>query len=290
MEPNFVLDPELLDNGADFASPFFAGLRERRSTRPLKLDGRSKDYLFPTLYADVGCAQAIFPCSFDAARDLLREALGPEALPLRLIGGKSLVALSCYEYRRVRGLRPYNEIAVALPVRLDGRSGPPLLGAFLPGPESGYHILSMPVTSEENRMRGAHFWNLPKITRRIDIEVDDGICSVASYDGDGTTLDISLAVPLSGKERRISSRSFLATRMEAGLARSPTAFDGRFSVNLHPGALLGKGGKPVLVLGRGAASDALRRLGAASAPLQTRYATSMESWFDLPEGEAVNED
>ena len=98
------------------------------------------------------------------------------------------------------GLRPYNEIAIAIPLRLDGRSGPALLGAFAAGPDSGYYIACMPVTSDENRMRGHHFWNLPKISRRIDVAVAEGLCRFDSY-GEKGELDISLSVPISGRRK-----------------------------------------------------------------------------------------
>jgi len=286
MKPNFDIPTELLDNGSEFSDPFFASLELRRAKNPMLVDGRPKDYLFPTLYANVRCAQGIFHCSFEAARALLYEQLGAKAIPPRMLGGRSIVAISCYEYRSVRGVRPYNEIAVAVPVRLDGKSGTPVLGAFAGGPDAGYFIASMPVTSEENRLRGAHFWNLPKITRRIEYVESAKAIRFESYAEDGTTIDISLEVPTAGKPTHLDVKSFLATMKDGSLRRNPTAFAGDFAVNLHAGRLLGlAGGTTALVLGRGEASDILRRLKVETRPLQTRSTASMNSYFDLPLGE-----
>lgn len=284
MEPTFDIPAEVLDNRGEFAAAFFSGVKLRRARRPLEVAGRPKDYLFPALYADVRCAQGIFHCSFEAARDLLAEALGPEVLPPRMLGGRSIVAVSCYEYRKVLGVRPYNEIAIAIPLRLDGKSGPLLLGAFASGPDSGYYIASMPVTSDENRQRGHHFWNLPKVTRRIDVLEHEGLCRFDSYGADGR-IDISLSVPTAGKAKAMSVSSFLATRMDGKVVRNPTAFAGDFAVRVDAATVFGaRGGSQALTLGEGEASAVLRRLKAETRALQTRYAISMNSYFDLPLG------
>ncbi len=283
MEPTFDIPSALIDNGAEFVAPLFQGLSLSAARHPLAIDGKARDYLFPTLYADVRCAVGIFHCSFARAKDFLRERLGEDAQPPRMLGGRSIVAISCYEYRKVRGVRPYNEIAIAIPVRMDGKKGIPVLGAFSASPDSGYHIASMPVTSEENRLRGHHFWNLPKITRRIDILEGQGKCRFESFDEDGTTLDIALDVATSGKPRQFSVRSFLATKKDGVAQRNPTAFEGEFQVMVNVGTLWGaRRGSPALGLGKGEASGLLRRIGAETVPLQTRYASSMNSWFDLP--------
>jgi hypothetical protein len=284
MEACFDIPDSLVDNGAEFASPLFADRALRPAKDPLVVDGKARGYLFPTLYADVRCAVAILHCRRDAVRALVQESLGPGAEPPRLLGGRTVIAISCYEYRRVRGVRPYNEIAVAVPVNLAGKPGLPVLGAFAAGPDSGYWIAAMPVTSEENRRRGHHFWNLPKTTRGIDIAEADGNCRFTSRDEDGGP-DISLEVPMRGKTRRLSVRSFLAVRKDGTVQRCPTAFEGNFEIGLDAATLLGVSRRPpALTLGRGAVSDLLRSLGTETTPLQTRYAASMDSYFDLPAG------
>jgi hypothetical protein len=286
MYPTSDIPPGLLDNAAAFGDAFFSGLVLRGAPTPLVVNGREKPYLFPTLYADVRCAVAIFHCSRAAAKAYASERLGTEVEPPIMLGGRAIVAVSCYEYRSVSGVRPYNEIAVAIPLRLGSRAGLPVLGAFAQAADSGYLIAAMPVTSEENRLRGEHFWNLPKRARRIDIEEDEESCAFLSYAADGSTLDMSLRVPKSGKPKRFDVRSAIFTRKDGKLLRSPTAFAGDFSVRLNAATLLSprRSASPCLVLGSGEASEALRAIGAEEVPLQTRYARAMNSLFDLPSG------
>jgi hypothetical protein len=284
MLPTYDIPPELLENAEAFGDSFFSALSLREAPEPLIVEGRAKRYLFPTLYADVRCAVGIFHCSRAAAKDYVGERLGRAVEPPIMLGGRTIVAVSCYEYRSVRGVRPYNEIAVAIPLRLGPSAGLPVLGAFAQAPGSGYFIAAMPVTSEENRLRGEYFWNLPKRTRRIDIEEDESSCSFASYAADGSTLDMTLRVPKEGKAKRFEVGSALFTRKGDELLRSPTAFAGDFAVTLNAATLMGPraSAAPCLLLGTGEASDALRAIGVEAVPLQTRYARSMNSMFDLP--------
>ncbi len=284
MEPNFDIPDRLTDNDDAFTAPLFTGLGGLRAKDPLVLNGKARDYRFPTLYADVRCAVGIFHCRREAARALVQEALGSAAEPPRMLGGRSIVAISCYEYRNVRGVRPYNEIAVAVPANLAGKPGFPVLGAFASGPDAGYYIAAMPVTSEENRLRGHHFWNLPKITRGIDIDEGSGFCRFTSRDEDGS-LDFSLQVPTRGKAKLFSVRSFLAVNKDGQVLRCPTAFEGNFQVRADAATLFGGSREaPALTLGKGAVSEVLRSLGTELTPLQTRYAATMNSYFDLPSG------
>ena len=168
---------------------------------------------------------------------------------------------------------------------MEGKAGFPVLGAFSSGPASGYYIASMPVTSEENRLRGHHFWNLPKITRRIDIVEGEGFCRFESFN-DKEALDLSLQVPTAGKAKHLKVNSFLTTKKDGKLLRNPTAFEGDFQVQVQAATLFGAGAAKAaaLQLGKGEASDILRRLAVELVPLQTRYATSIDSYFDLPHG------
>src|SRR5262249_41250897 len=97
MKPTHEFAPELLDNTAVFRDPFFHRFRLRHAPRPLALSETvHKDYLFPTLYADVRCAIGIFHCDYQRAREILPH---PAMKPVRMTRGRSLVAFSCYEYR-----------------------------------------------------------------------------------------------------------------------------------------------------------------------------------------------
>ena len=101
--------------------------------------------------------------------------LHPAVKPVRMTRGRSLVAFSCYEYRNVLGVAPYNEIAMTIPVLVDPGISVPVLPMIWDGFENfGYHVFSMPVTSLENQLRGLRIWGLPKVVQRIDIDVVDG--------------------------------------------------------------------------------------------------------------------
>src|SRR3954451_14024187 len=106
MKANPDFGAELLDNSAQFNDPFFQRFRLRRAPRPLALtESITKDYLFPTLYADVRCAIGIFHCDYAKAHALLPH---PAMKPVRMTMGRAIVAFSCYEYRNVLGVPPYN--------------------------------------------------------------------------------------------------------------------------------------------------------------------------------------
>src|SRR6185437_11613763 len=167
MKPTLEIPDGLLDNSASFRVPFFQRFRLRHAPRPLQLtDTITKDYLFPTLYADVTCAVGIFLCDYDRARALLPH---PKLRPVRMTLGRSLVVFSCYEYRTVLGVPPYNEIAMTIPVLLDPKVDVPVLPMVLNVFEAfGYYVFSMPVTSLENRIRGNEIWGLPKVTQEIE--------------------------------------------------------------------------------------------------------------------------
>lgn len=184
MKPTLEIPEGLLDNSASFRDPFFQRFRLRHAPRPLQLtDAITKDYLFPTLYADVTCAVGIFLCDYDRARALLPH---PKLRPVRMTLGRSLVVFSCYEYRSVLGVPPYNEIAMTIPVLLDPKVDVPVLPMVLNVFEAfGYYVFSMPVTSLENRIRGNEIWGLPKVTQEIDQYEEGGDCVTAARDDAG---------------------------------------------------------------------------------------------------------
>ena len=64
MEPTFDIPAETPDNRKEFTAPFFSGIKLKAARNPMTVAGVRKDYFFPTLYADVRCAQGIFHCSF----------------------------------------------------------------------------------------------------------------------------------------------------------------------------------------------------------------------------------
>jgi hypothetical protein len=283
MKPTHDFGAELLENSASFRDPFFQRFRLRRAPQPLRLtDAISKDYLFPTLYADVRCAIGIFHCDYERARALLPH---PRMVPVRMTMGRSLVAFSCYEYRNVLGVAPYNEIAMTIPVMVDAKLDIPVLPMLLGMiPGFGYYVFGMPVTSKENQIRGNRIWGLPKVTQEIDILEDGGDCVTEARDDTGSAY-FKLRVPMAGRPTRFDVRAHLYSQHEGSIVRSQTQFRGTFAVTKHMVLLARKDAHPdrtYLEIGSGPAAATLRSLGIEQHPFQFRYTASMSSAFDLP--------
>ncbi len=284
MQATHTIRPDKPANDDQFGDPFFRRFTLRAAEKPLDLmDGIAKTYPFPPLYHDVGCAIGIFLCDYGAALALMPH---PRLRPVRMTRGRSLVIFSCYEYRQVLQVWPYNEIAMTIPVLANASFRPrvlPMLASSL-FPRFGYHVFAMPVTSKENQLRGNRIWGLPKVTRQIDIEVKGGDCVTRAFDEDGNAY-FTLRVPTSGKATDFDATGSLYSSLDDRILRSQTSFKGRFAVTKHLRALWKKGLAPereVLTIGDGPAAKALRGLGIESQPFQLRYSPSMNAAFDLP--------
>ena len=282
MKPNTNLDPGLVDNHGSFTDPFFQRFEVRPAPTPLELSkGVSKTYSFPTFYADVSCAIAIFFCDYERA-----EAIMPHATmkPVKMPGGRSVVLFSCYEYKNVMNLAPYNEIAMTIPIMVNAGFAPPLLPLVIDFKKKGYYVFSMPVTSLENQIRGAKIWGLPKIVEEIEISAEGDQCTAVARDDDGEVY-FELAVPKAGSTKHFDETGHLYSMLEGRLAKSRTNFKGDFEVNTNP-SLLWKPGQraenPALKLGASSRADDLKALKIDEVAFQFRYAESMNSCFDLP--------
>jgi hypothetical protein len=186
----------------------------------------TKDYVFPTFYGDVSCAVAVFMCSYEKAAVLIAEQLSPKIVPVRMTKGRALVAFSCYEYKNVMGVRPYNEIAIAIPVMVDPCCNVPVLPMITDSfSRFGYYIAGMPVTSKENTIRGRTIWGLPKVTQDIDIYPEDGNCIIKAMDNKGDVY-LSLKIPMDGTPTEFDVSSFLYSQKGGTTAAEPDGFPG----------------------------------------------------------------
>lgn len=282
MKPNTVIEPGFVDNDAYFDNEFFKHLTLRTHKQPLKLnDNISKDYLFPTQYADTSCAMGIFMCDYQQAQAMLPH---PKMKPVAMTKGRALVSFSCYEYKRVRGLAPYNEIAMTIPVMIDPSINIPVLPLLMDGmfKNFGIYVFHMPVTSLENRIRGNKIWGLPKVVDGIDINVHNAVSTTIATDENNNEY-FELSVPTSGKESLIDMHSNLYSVLNNQLLQSPTHFKASFNINKHTNRLWKTGGKDpgILKLGKGPYADMLRKLDIEPQPFQFRYAASLNAYFDL---------
>ncbi|MDQ1256647.1 MAG: hypothetical protein QG656_1245, partial [Candidatus Hydrogenedentes bacterium] len=211
MKPTFDIDETLLDNASVFDNAFFKRFALRHAPAPLQLNERvAKDYLFPTFYGDVTCAIAIFLCSYEKAASMM---LDPRIKPVRVTRGRAPVVFSCYEYKRVLGVAPYNEIAMTIPVMLDPAVNVPILPLVTNLFRCfGYYVFSMPVTSLENQIRGHKIWGLPKVVQEIDIVEDGGDCVTTAKEASGETY-FDLRVPMEGAPTDFDVSSYLYSRL-----------------------------------------------------------------------------
>lgn len=284
MKPTNDMQPGLLDNAGLFTDSFYKRFTLRKAAAPLELaEGLSKDYLFPTFYGDVTCAQAIFLCPFERALSMMPDA---RLKPVPLTGGRAAVAFSCYEYKQVLGVAPYNEIAMAIPVVADAKVNVPLLPLVTPWFKNfGYYVFSMPVTSLENQIRGRKIWGLPKVVQEIDVREEGGECVTTAFEESGEQY-FKLRVPTSGTMQDFDVKSYLYTGLDGRLRKSETNFKAPFAVHKFTGMLLGKSPqveRPWLELGDTPSGRVIKELQLEPHPFQLRFARHMASCFDLPQ-------
>jgi hypothetical protein len=282
VKPNNHIDDSLVDNAASFSDPFFQRFEVRPAPQPLELrKGLSKTYSFPTFYADVMCAIAIFLCDAGRAEAILPH---PSMKPVRMPGGRAVVLFSCYQYRNVMGLAPYNEIAMTIPIMVGAGYTPPLLPLVMDFKKKGYYVFSMPVTSLENQIRGVKIWGLPKIVEEIEISTEGSHCTTVARDERGAAY-FELSVPKAGASKHFDEAGHLYSMLDGQLLKSRTNFKVDFTVTTNPSQLWQKGRRadaPALKLGSSPRADVLRDLQIEEAAFQFRYAESMNSCFDLP--------
>jgi hypothetical protein len=261
MKPNTQIEVGLIDNAALFTDPFFQRFEVRPAPTPLELqEGLSKTYSFPTFYADVTCAIAIFLCDYGRARAILPH---PSMKPVKMPGGRSVVLLSCYQYKNVMNIPPYNEIAMTIPIMVDAGYTPPLL----------------PLVMDFKKI-----WGLPKIVEEIEISTEGDHCTTVARDENGE-IYFELSVPKVGSNKHFDETGFLYSMLEGQLLKSQMNFKGDFTVNTNASLLWKKGQRaevPALKLGSSSRADDLRSLEIEEVPFQFRYAESMNSCFDLP--------
>ena len=283
MKPTHTIDPELLDNAADFTEPFYRRFHLRHAPQPLQLNDKiAKNYLFPTFYGDVTCAIGVFLCDWEKAARLMPH---PKLKPISMLHGRSLVIFSCYEYKKVLGVAPYNEIAMTIPVLHNPAISVPVLPMLAAGlfPNFGYYCFSMPVTSLENQIRGVKIWGLPKVVHEIEISDEGDQCVVVDHEESGEPY-FELRVPREGKPMKFDVSSNLYTRLGNELKQSETNFASTFNVTKHMGVLFNDSLQPdeeVLRIGDTPSGRVLRDLDIRPHPFQFRYARGMTACFDL---------
>jgi len=269
-------DGTILANGDKFVDPFFGRFQLKKRKIRLTAD-MEKEYDFPTFYGDVTCCQAIFLCSLDAAASLMPH---PSVRPVRALKNHAVMAVSCYEYKNVQGIPPYNEIAFTIAVDVEKEKSPVLL-PLIRNSYSGYFVFSMPVTSRENCLRGNVIWGLPKVTQEIDIDTSGSEALVKAFDN-GVEY-FRLRAPKKGKPVSMDETTYLFPKLNGVVHRARTNFKGDFLIAKNMGVLLNPAkvpAAPFLVIGDTPCGQALKKLHLSPTPLQLRYVEHMTACFD----------
>ena len=205
---------------------------------------------------------------------------------VKMTRGRSVVVLACYEYKNVMNVRPYNEIAMMIPVMADPIVNIPVLPMVLPFfRKFGYYVFGMPVTSKENQLRGNRIWGLPKVTREVDIFEQGGDCVGVAKEESGTPY-VELRVPMRGSVTEFDVRTNLYSQLGGDFLRSEVCFKGSFKVTKYMKCLARKGLKPdrsYLKIADTPSAQILRSLDIEEHPFQLRYARHMNSTLDLPQ-------
>ncbi len=283
MKPTIEFEAGFLENENLFQDPFYKRFTLRHAEKPLNLsDNISKNYKFPTFYGDVTCAIGIFLCSYKKAQAMTPH---PDIKPVKMPKGRSLVVFSCYIYKNVMNVAPYNEIAMTIPVMVKPGWNPSVLPMIMSGAfkKFGYYVFSMPVTSLENKIRGRKIWGLPKDVQEIDIFEKDGDCITTAKEESGEQY-FELKVPTSGKPTDFDISSYLYSRLDNELLQSQTCFKATFNVNKYMNCLLKKDQEPdrtYLTLGNTESGKILQDLEIEKHPFQFRFARGMTACFDL---------
>ena len=269
-------DNSLLANDDKFQDKFFTRFNLKK--RKVRLSAAiQKEYFFPTLYGDVTCCQAIFLCSLKAAKALMPH---PSVRPVRALKNYAVLAVSCYEYKNVLGIPPYNEIAFTIAVEVEKKKDSVLL-PLMRNSFSGYFVFSMPVTSRENCIRGNVIWGLPKVTQEIDIDTAGSEALVRAFENGEEYL--RLRTPKKGKLTPMDESTWLFPKLNGIVHRARTNFKGDFLITKNLGVLLNPGKippAPYISIGDTPCGRILKDLHICPTPLQTRYVEHMNACFD----------
>lgn len=287
MQANHEITPELLKNENEFNDPFFLKHHLKPIQEPLVLTNEiKKQYMFPTFYNNVSCSMGVFFCNYDRAQALLPDR---NLRPINMLKGRSIVLISCYQYRSVYNIKPYNEIAMTIPVLLKTGLQLPIIPLLVPSLKNfGYFVFHMPVTSKENQIRGNKIWGLPKVTQKIDIIQNGDYEETTAYESDGT-LYFKLRVPTGGKTTSVEQHANLFTKPNHHLLKSHNHFKGSFCIQKNLNLLFqnlqhqknSKFESPIFI-GNSTSAHTLASLAVDPRPFQFRYSNCVRSIFDLP--------
>jgi hypothetical protein len=126
---------------------------------------------FPILYYYLRMIHAVFNVKIDAIKKLLPHS---NFKPIQIYPGAGMLGITAFEYFDT-SIGPYNEIAIAIPIRFPPKFTFPVLAAISMMRKKLFsvYIHHLPVTTEIALKGGIFFWNYPKFLGEIGFE-DEG--------------------------------------------------------------------------------------------------------------------
>ncbi|MBI5529612.1 MAG: acetoacetate decarboxylase family protein [Deltaproteobacteria bacterium] len=144
----------------------------------------------PIRYTDCRCLQAVFALPTE---EVQRRLPSTRLSPFRLTGGKSLLAVNCFEYRAT-SIGLYNEVSLSFPCLYDAwwnlPWAAPLLEKYLG--HSGVYVWHLPVTTRIARDAGRELWGYPKFVAEIGFEEKGGRTQCTLAEGGKTVVELAL--------------------------------------------------------------------------------------------------
>jgi hypothetical protein len=225
----------------------------------------------PIRYQDWSAIMAHFPVPEAAVRRLLPSS---RLKPILYVPGTAILSMVAMEYRQIKGLAPYNEFGIMVPVLYEPKVNIPGLPLLFPHcfKLSGLYVHCLPVTTQAAYEVGIEVWGYPKIIAEIVFE-DIGQmrrCRLRAAGKNILTLDVEKGATRFSKVNFHSYtvkggqllRTLIQTRGECNIAR----FRGGASFNL--------GDHPI--------AEELRALGIGKTAVERLYLTNVQSMLHPP--------
>ncbi len=125
---------------------------------------KNESIALPVQYRDGSAVYFYFAVPMKVASEVLQGQFEPAPLAF----GQTIAALCFFEYRDT-SIGPYNELGLGITVQ-GGAKGTWLPLDLLRGAKArttGFHVMSLPVTSETANQAGQSIWGLPKFVTEI---------------------------------------------------------------------------------------------------------------------------
>jgi len=162
--------------------PFF------KDTPKKALDMAGQPMEFPIFYYDVRFVTAIFTAKTSALKKLLPHR---RFKPIQIWPGTGMLGIAAFEYHDT-SIGPYNEVAIAIPIKFPSRFVVPGLSALKMMRKKLFpvYIHHLPVTTEIALKAGIHFYNYPKFLAEITFQDRDERLEVTLKEKDDLILKL----------------------------------------------------------------------------------------------------